>query len=153
MNKRFALLLSTLFLLLIGCRREQDGQAKLVAMINPSTPIHVIVPLGFRGKIEITEDMANGIVPTVRKGFIEINVPADGHVALKDWSPFFQEHSEQAFYLDGTMIPDPTYTPVGQEFPRNKVGFYILGSELGTDHPHETLTEFVGTKDEIDQLK
>jgi hypothetical protein len=153
MNKRFALPLSVLCLLLIGCKKDHNDYAKLVTMINPSTPIHVIVPLGFRGKIEIVEDITNGIVPPVKKGVIEINIPADGHVALKDWSPFFQEHSEQAFYSDGTVIPDPTYSPVGQEFHRNEVGYYMLGTEVSTAHPQEILTDFVGTKDELDQLK
>jgi hypothetical protein len=152
MNTRFALLLSVLFLL-IGCRREQNGQAQLVAMINPSTPIHIVVPLGFRGKIEIKEDKVNGVIPTVRKDFIEINIPADGHIDLKDWSSFFQDHSEQAFYSDGTAVPDPIHTPVGQEFPRSEVGYYMLGTEISTAHPQEILTDFVGTKDELDQLK
>jgi hypothetical protein len=150
-------LMANVLFLLAGCKNDSKEQqirdAEKMYGINPGMPIHIIVPVGFRGQIQITEDQTNGIVPSIKDGTIVIDIPTNGCVALKDWSFYFVEHHESASYADGTSIPDPDMTPRGQEFPRDKVGYYTPFMELGTTHPKKTLVSFVGTKDELDQLK
>lgn len=137
----------------VGCEKDSTRSAEKSFGVNPSNAIHFIVPVGFRGKIEIVEDKINGIAPPIKDSVIEIQIPTNGHITLKDWEPLFSEHSEYASYADGTPIPDPNKTPSGQEFPRNEVGYYALGTEMGTNHYKETLVNFIGTKEELEKLK
>jgi hypothetical protein len=149
-----AFLMVNVLLVFQGCKKDSDFRSAEKAFgINPSTPVHFVVPNGFRGEIQITQDKTNGIVPIVKTNLIEIDIPTNGCVVLKNSEFLFTEYSESASYADGTPIPDPDMTSSGQEFPRDAVGFYTGGTEMAASHPKETVTWFVGTKEEMEKLK
>lgn len=141
--------------MLMSCKREKDNVSDNEKSfgIQPCDPVHFVIPVGFRGQIEITENKTNGVVPAVKSNTIEIQVPKNGRVVLKDWAPLFCEHHESASYTDGTPLPDPNMVPAGGTFPHDEVAFWSLGTEMGTKYPQETLIYFVGTKDELNRLK
>lgn len=138
-----------------GCGNDdkRGRAAEKMYGINPTRPIHFVVPVGFHGKVSIIEDKANGVAPPILNGKITINVPGNGHLTLKDWSCFDSDHEETASYPDGAAIPNPDMVAVGSIFPKNKVGFWILGVDhAGGMGGPKTIVRFIGTKDELDAL-
>ena len=143
-------------LLFTGCNRDsgKTGSPEEMFGINPTMPIHFIIPVGFRGKISIVEDKTHGLVPPIVDGKITITIPPDGHLALRDWSPFLSEHEESASYSDGTTVPDPNMVPANSVFPEDKVGFRALGMDFaGKELQEKSLVWFVGAKTELNSLK
>lgn len=113
--------------------------------------IHFVIPTGFRGEIQIVEDKNKGLVIPRDGGRLVVNVPPDGRVAVLSFQQFEGDHTESASYADGSSIPIPAEAPT--EFPRDKVAFYNGGTLRGGRYSQETVVYFVGTKQELENLK
>lgn len=146
-----------------ACMKNAASSFALITLVGifagcgrgPATAerVHFVIPVGFRGEIRITEDKAKGITPTTKGGTVTIAVPANGQVKIKHWEFLFHDHQESASFDDGTALPDPDNTPVGQQFPPDKIAFWRIGTSLGTGYPQETVTYFVGTDHDRKRLR
>lgn len=100
------------------------------------TPVHFVIPNGFKGPIRLTIDPITGkdVVPT--NGQFVYAIPADGLVRVKSFEPFRVWHKETASYENGTAIPSEHQTWIG-------IVFYG-GGENG-----QGMWWFVGTRTEF----
>ncbi len=73
---------------------------------------HFVVPVGFRGAIELIPDSPDGVTVTVRDGNEVYLVPRDGLLRIQSPGPFTRWQSTTASFTDGTSLPtDADITP------------------------------------------
>ncbi len=111
--------------------------------MRQGTPIHFVIPNGFKGPIQLPLDPVAGknVVPT--NGQFVYTIPADGLLRVKSFDPFRDWHKQTASYEDGTAIPNEYETWSGVIF--HDLGESTLGNSLPVMH------WFVGSKAEFVQ--
>ena len=96
MRWTFALFVGFLALAILGCDRH-------------GTPVRFVLPEGFHGVFQISEDRQQGVDLVKSNGMLLVIVPTNGLVVVKDWSFLSVWHSEAAVFPDGELISEEDY--------------------------------------------
>ncbi len=104
-----ASLLSFLVLVFLGCDRH-------------GTPVRFVLPEGFHGVFQISEDPQRGVDLVKSNGMLLVTVPINGRVVVKDWSFLTVWHSETAIFPDGKVIS-------GEDYDTNSVALHSQASQ------------------------
>jgi len=96
MRSIFASFFGFLALAFLGCDRH-------------GTLVRFVLPEGFHGVFQISEDREHGVDLVKSNGMLFINVPSNGLVIVKDLSFLAVWHSETAVFPDGKLISKEVY--------------------------------------------
>src|SRR5580704_9738297 len=80
-------------LLFLGCDRS-------------GSPVRFVLPEGFHGVFEISEDKRNGVDLVKSNGMLLVIVPTNGCVVVKDWGFLTVWHKETGIFPDGKVISE-----------------------------------------------
>ena len=75
-----------------GCQEKQ------------ATTVNIVLPDGYLGFFEITEDRANGVDVPLVDGVRTYHVPQSGSLVVNDLRPFSRWHETQAAYESGAQL-------------------------------------------------
>ena len=89
-------------------------------------PIRFVLPEGFHGVFQISEDKQQGVDLIKSNGMFFVIVPTNGFVVIKDWSFQPDWHQETAIFPDGKSISE-------EDFDTNAVVLHDLFSEGHTN--------------------
>ena len=92
----FGSLYGFLALAFLGCNRH-------------GTPVRFVLPEGFHGVFQISEDRQQGVDLVKSNGMLLVIVPTNGLAVVKDWSFLTVWHSETAVFPDGKLISEEDY--------------------------------------------
>jgi hypothetical protein len=67
--------------------------------------VHMVVPVGFRGRVRLVVDPEQGADVFKSSGRYTYHIPADGVLRIRSAEPFSDWFSQTASYADGTRIP------------------------------------------------
>ncbi|SRR6266481_167829 len=73
------------------------------------TPVRFVLPEGFHGVFQISEDPQHGVDLVKSNGMLLVTVPTNGRVVVKDWRFLTVWHSETAVFPDGKVISEEDY--------------------------------------------
>lgn len=109
---------------------------------QPGTPIHFVLPSGFRGGFKLVLDETIGVPLIEQDGKITIRIPAGGILKVRTFAPFERWHAETAAFSNGTILANEN--SVGSNAIALRGG--ATGSSSGGGRPLETYSwSFVGT--------
>jgi len=98
--------------------------------------IHVIIPDGYRGMIEVERRSDAPPIPS-RDDILELHIPPSGVLQVSDVGPLAQWHRTQAQWADGTALPAAEGPPGSSTLVRlHTIGADDQGSAwflVGTD--------------------
>jgi len=110
-------------------------------------PIQFRLPVGFRGFIHITRNVTNGSAIAVKNGAYQLDVPADGVVAVSNPGLLYS-WAETAFFADGTEIPIQADSQSGGIVSPEKEMLRALGTFSTNGLTFATF--YVGTQSDLD---
>lgn len=113
------------------------------------TPVHFVVPDGYRGLFYLIPDPTNGVVVTKSEGRFVVTIPASGRLRFRDSGFLDSWHQETCAFATGTRIltlSEPGGTGV---VAANAVALRGGGSARNGDGPLFAWY-FVGTQQEFD---
>jgi hypothetical protein len=115
------------------------------------TPVHFVVPDGFRGRIDIVRDTKHGSQIELQDGRYTIVVPASGTLRVRSFRSLQRWHTTTAAYASGMTLP-----VTGTAGTNTDIGFFELGSSAASSsngaRSPESVVCFVGTLSEARAL-
>ena len=137
--------LTLLFPVLVAC----------VGCSSYGSPVHFVVPIGFKGPIRLVLDESNGIEVTTTNGKLFYRIPSTGTLSVTSFKPFEPLSVRTTAYEDGTPIPQEyeTWTGPNGEKPtlgKDSVVFQSRGFSQRNDDP-PVMTFFVGSIVEFEE--
>ncbi|MFA0732212.1 MAG: hypothetical protein LKKZDAJK_002870 [Candidatus Fervidibacter sp.] len=69
-------------------------------------PIRFVLPKGYQGTFKLALDRRKGKGLQLKGGRYTIVIPKKGVLKVKTFEPLYIRHRQEAFYADGTRIPN-----------------------------------------------
>lgn len=109
-------------------------------------PVHYILPDGYVGMFKIILDEKNGVDVKLERGTYTLEVPPDGVLRIKSFTPFDAWQEVTASYKSGNEIP--TLGTVGD----NAIALRDVGTHQRVYGPFIT-TIVIGTRSQADRVR
>ncbi|HEY1173738.1 MAG TPA: hypothetical protein VGH19_20405 [Verrucomicrobiae bacterium] len=117
--------------------------------LSTGTPVHFVVPDGYRGPFYLIPDPTNGVVITKSQGRFVVTLPASGRLMVRDLGFLDSWHQETCAFASGTRIPTLTEPGSTGVLATNAVALRGSGSARNSNGPVFTWY-FIGTQQEFD---
>ena len=113
------------------------------------TPVHIVVPNGFKGEVRLVLDGVHGTEVKPSQGRYEYRIPASGILRVTSFGPFKGWHVQTAAYEDGTVLEPEVETVEGPHGEKPRLGKDVVvfcGGSVGQkNHEAPVMTYFVGS--------
>lgn len=116
---------------------------------STGTPVHIVVPNGFKGEVRLILDGVHGAEVKPSQGRYEYRIPASGTLRVTSFGPFEGWHVQTAAYEDGTVLESDVETVEGPHGEKPRLGKDVVafcGGSVGQkNHEAPVMTYFVGS--------
>ena len=113
------------------------------------TPVHIVVPNGFKGEVRLILDGAHGTEVKPSQGRYEYRIPASGILRVTSFKPFEPMHVQTAAYENGAVLESDIETvegPLGEKpLLGRDVVVFCGGSVSRKNQEAPVMTYFVGS--------